>query len=103
VISENVRLVFSSISRISHFAQMASDRINNVGCAMSRYSDKWNPSMKTSFFVCNYSFSTVYNEPVYQSGGAAERCRTGNNPQWSGLCSADEAVTPYASGKYGNW
>jgi hypothetical protein len=82
---------------------MVSDRINNVGCAISRYTDKWNTNLKTTLLVCNYSFSTVYDEPVYQSGNAAERCRTGANQKWNGLCSAQESVTPYASGKYGNW
>ncbi|KFB42353.1 AGAP006417-PA-like protein [Anopheles sinensis] len=75
---------------IGHFTQMASDRTWKVGCAMQNWVEggMW----ITYYFVCNYSFTNIINQPVYVRGTTASGCTTGQNPQYPGLCSLNEAI-----------
>ncbi|XP_052897638.1 antigen 5 like allergen Cul n 1-like [Anopheles moucheti] len=75
---------------IGHFTQMASDRTWAVGCAMQNWLEDgiW----ITYYFVCNYSFTNIVNQPVYVTGATASGCTTGVNSHYSGLCSENEVV-----------
>jgi hypothetical protein len=87
----------------SHFTELVSDRCKHVGCALIHFTDKNNSNLKVSQLVCNYSFTNIIGEPIYKTGNTGENCASGLSKKWDGLCSRDEAVTPYATGKYGNW
>lgn len=72
----------------AHFLQMAQDEVNEIGCAISHYPE--GPNKKTSYLVCNYSVTNRRDTPVYQTGSPASKCKTGNNPNYSALCSESE-------------
>ncbi|XP_055609929.1 antigen 5 like allergen Cul n 1-like [Uranotaenia lowii] len=69
---------------VGHFALMASDRISKVGCAISKY---FNPENKRNYvyYVCNYSFTTVLNKPVYRKGKSCSKCDNCSK-KYPGLC-----------------
>uniref|UniRef100_A0A182NJ69 Venom allergen-1 n=1 Tax=Anopheles dirus TaxID=7168 RepID=A0A182NJ69_9DIPT len=75
---------------IGHFTQMASDRTWAIGCAMQNWLQDgiW----ITYYFVCNYSFTNIINQPVYVRGTTASGCTTGQSPHYPGLCSVNESV-----------
>uniref|UniRef100_A0A1S4GS49 Venom allergen-1 n=1 Tax=Anopheles gambiae TaxID=7165 RepID=A0A1S4GS49_ANOGA len=75
---------------IGHFTQIASDRTWAVGCAMQNWlqDGMW----ITYYFVCNYSFTNIVNQPVYLRGTTAEGCTTGQDSRYQGLCSVNEVV-----------
>lgn len=82
---------FAYLKSISHFMQLVQDNANEVGCALINFPQDGN---KFTVFVCDYSLTTVANFPVYAVGPAASKCKTGNNPQFPGLCSINESVSP---------
>lgn len=58
-----------------------------VGCSISKYSD--GDSM-TSLMACNYGVGNISGQPIYKDGATASECTSGTNPEYPGLCSADE-------------
>nr|ACH56844.1 salivary secreted antigen-5 related protein [Simulium vittatum] len=84
--------------QIGHFTQLVSDRTNRVGCAISRYTE-WSPQyqmdMKTLLLACDYSFTNIWREPVYETGPTASGCKAGRHNVYEGLCKASEDVNPY--------
>lgn len=77
--------------KIPHFLEMASDRVNQVGCAISQYTT---PQGKMSYMVCNYSFTIILGQQVFVSGSPASQCQSGSNPNYQALCSVSEMVDP---------
>ncbi|XP_039446064.1 antigen 5 like allergen Cul n 1-like [Culex pipiens pallens] len=75
---------------IGHFTQIVSDRTTRVGCSLVSYRQgRWN----VQYFVCNYAFTNMINQPVFVSGKACSRCTTGCNAEYPGLCSTQEAIS----------
>ncbi|XP_053671199.1 antigen 5 like allergen Cul n 1-like [Anopheles nili] len=75
---------------VSHFAQMASDRVTRIGCGVTRY---YNDTQKRSYvyLVCNYSHSNAQGQPVYQKGAKCAKCEGADSTAkcsttFSGLC-----------------
>jgi hypothetical protein len=77
----------SSLST-AHFLQMAQQKVDEIGCAISRYPE--GPTTRTSYIVCNYKITNLRNTPVYTSGSPASKCTTGSNPMYKNLCSTSE-------------
>lgn len=76
---------------IGHFTVMISERVNEVGCAISSStSDEWNRYLMT----CNYASTNMLGCSVYRSGSVASECTTGPDRKYRGLCSADEPIDP---------
>lgn len=75
---------------IFHFAVMAAEKANKIGCALSQWSDEGNPFL---YLVCNYSFTDIIGLPMYQRGAPCSGCTKGCNSDYAGLCNADEPVT----------
>lgn len=80
-----------NLKSIAHFMQLTQDNANEVGCALINLPQNGN---KFTVFTCNYSLASVSNFPIYAVGPAASKCKTGNNPQFPGLCSINESVNP---------
>ncbi|XP_052863079.1 antigen 5 like allergen Cul n 1-like [Anopheles cruzii] len=74
---------------IFHFAVLAADKSNKIGCAVSQWTDNgtW------LYLVCNYSFTDVVGLPMYASGEPCSGCTTGCNSAYAGLCNPDEPVS----------
>lgn len=73
--------------KIGHFTAMVTDRTTHVGCAMSKFMmGQW----QALLLVCNYSSSNIIFKPVYNVGALTEKCLSGRNPLFPGLCSANE-------------
>uniref|UniRef100_A0A182Q1W9 Venom allergen-1 n=1 Tax=Anopheles farauti TaxID=69004 RepID=A0A182Q1W9_9DIPT len=83
-------------SPIGHFTQMVSDRTWKIGCSAQHW--KESNDSTAFYFVCNYSFTNMIGQPVYVKGSPASRCLTGQDGQYSGLCSKKEVIfsTPSA-------
>lgn len=73
---------------IGHFTQLVRDEAYAVGCAIAQFKkDKW----FTTLYACDYTLSNILGEPIYEkSKKAASSCKSGNNPNFSGLCSVKE-------------
>lgn len=74
---------------IGHFTQLVTDRATQVGCAISRYTEK---QWKTSLMACNYAFTNLVGEKVYISGKTASGCSSGINPIYPALCSENKQI-----------
>lgn len=74
---------------VGHFTQVVTDRAIQVGCAVAQYTEnQW----KTSLMCCNYALTNMIGSAVYASGDTAVGCTEGTNPDYPGLCSADEPI-----------
>lgn len=79
---------------IGHFTVMANDKNNAVGCALVHYQDI---DYKYNYFVCNYGYTNIPGEQVYESGKAASKCAKAH-PDFKGLCyTKDDAENSAAS------
>ncbi|ETN62170.1 venom allergen 5 [Anopheles darlingi] len=78
---------------IFHFAVLAADKSNKLGCAVSQWKDNGNPYL---YLVCNYSFTDIVGLPMYASGEPCSACTKGCNSAYAGLCNPEEPVSvPY--------
>uniref|UniRef100_F5GTY0 Venom allergen-1 n=1 Tax=Simulium guianense TaxID=445764 RepID=F5GTY0_SIMGU len=85
-------------TQIGHFTQLVSDRTTRVGCAISRYTEwnaKYQMDMKTMLLACDYSFTNIWEQKVYEAGPTASGCKAGRHSVYKGLCKASENVNPY--------
>lgn len=67
---------------IGHFTVMVNDKNDAVGCAIIRFQRN---VYKYHYFVCNYGYTNMRNEQVYEPGQAASKCEK-INPHFKGLC-----------------
>uniref|UniRef100_A0A023EMP6 Venom allergen-1 n=1 Tax=Aedes albopictus TaxID=7160 RepID=A0A023EMP6_AEDAL len=80
---------------IGHFTQMVNDRVTMVGCSLVHYVTYPNGEETLNYyFVCNYSMANVIGGRVYTKGTTGSNCKTGQNPNFKGLCSSKEKVEP---------
>lgn len=72
---------------IGHFTVMVNDKNDAVGCAIIRFQRKMYDGYvyKYHYFVCNYGYTNMRNEQVYEPGRAASKCKK-TNPHFKGLC-----------------
>lgn len=70
---------------------MVNDRNAAIGCAMMRHRID---STYLRYFVCNYGYSNVFGEQVYESGQVASKCKK-KHPFYEGLCSTEIADTDF--------
>ncbi|XP_031640995.1 antigen 5 like allergen Cul n 1-like [Contarinia nasturtii] len=81
--------------KIGHFTQLVRDQAYAVGCALVQFEkDGW----FTSIFGCDYSLTNILNKSIYapvnsDSTNSASKCKTGTNPEFKCLCSANEVYT----------
>jgi hypothetical protein len=82
---------------IGHFTAMITARTTKVGCGISSYTGvsggyTWNYYL----MACNYASTNFINFPVYKStsGKAGDGCIKGTDPNYPGLCVADEPIDP---------
>ncbi|CRL03988.1 CLUMA_CG017107, isoform A [Clunio marinus] len=80
---------------IGHFTAMVTDRTTQIGCAISQYetvsgSTRW----LYSLMACNFANTNILSCPVYRSGTRAQECTLGADPQFPGLCRANEPIDP---------
>lgn len=66
----------------------------HVGCAASTgkthdAQHDWN----ATWFACDFSYGNMVDSPVYEAGPAASKCKTGENPNYKGLCNIGETYT----------
>lgn len=76
--------------QIGHFTVMINDKNNAVGCASSKYYSKGN---YYRYLVCNYGFTNVFTQSVYEQGATASKC-VKRHSVYQGLCSPDQVVIP---------
>lgn len=81
----------SGPTQVYHFLEMASDRANQIGCAIAQFTDGQG---KKTYIACNYSFTVIPKFAVYETGSAASKCQSGTNPKYPALCSVHEFVDP---------
>lgn len=79
----------SDLTKAQNFLLMIHEKANRVGCAISQYQG---PRGKTTYLVCNYSFSVIEETQIYESGEVGSKCVSGINENFDGLCSDDEEV-----------
>lgn len=72
-----------------NFLTLIHEKANRVGCAIAQFQGA---KGKTTYMVCNYSYSTIKGEKVYESGEAASKCEKGINENYSALCSETEEI-----------
>lgn len=75
---------------VFHFAVMASDKVNKVGCGITQ----WKPpgGWMQIYLVCNYSFNDFVGIPIYVTGEPCSKCQKGCSTKYPGLCNEDEPV-----------
>lgn len=44
----------------------------------------------TTYYVCDYAVTNIFEYPVYDEGATASKCKTGTNPKYPALCSESE-------------
>lgn len=69
---------------------MVNDKNNAVGCAMIRHQEG---GFKYRYLVCNYGFTNIYGQAVYEKGAPASKC-VERHSIYEGLCSAKQVVIP---------
>lgn len=70
---------------------MVNDKNAAIGCSMIRHRMDSN---NLRYFVCNYGYSNVFGEQVYESGQIASKCEE-KHPFYEGLCSTEKADTDF--------
>ncbi|XP_073828567.1 venom allergen-1 [Musca autumnalis] len=81
--------------KIGHFTQMVADRVHRVGCAAIRYHEPDLPLDTHFLMTCNYDYTNIYGEPIYQSGPAASKCAYNISNEYPALCDWKEANYEY--------
>lgn len=76
-------------SQISHFLQMASDRTNQVGCAIAQFTEG---EEKKTYIACNYSIGIQINQVIFASGVSASQCTSGRHAKYVFLCNTNEPI-----------
>lgn len=72
---------------IGHFTQVVKDDAYKVGCSIAKYN---HGHERKSLLACNYAVTNVNGRPIYEAGETATGCKSGTNPEFTGLCSVDE-------------
>lgn len=99
-----------AFSDIGHYTQMMKENSCFVGCCAVR----WVSSDKTyQYWVCNYSYSNMLDQPVFERGETASKCTEGPHEYYTGLCASNEefditstakkSPTKLKNGKNGGW
>lgn len=74
-------------SKVFHFTVMANDQNNYLGCAMIKYLTPENGEMMDGFLLtCNYQFTNVLGQKVYEKGKSCSGCPRGCGPIFKDLC-----------------
>ncbi|XP_075156515.1 venom allergen-1-like [Haematobia irritans] len=81
--------------QIGHFTQMVADRAHKVGCAAIHYREPNYPTITRFLMTCNYDFTNIYGEPIYQSGPSASKCLYKTSDKFPALCDWKEPVYEY--------
>ncbi|XP_061390203.1 venom allergen 3 homolog [Musca vetustissima] len=81
--------------KIGHFTQMVADRVHRVGCAAIRYHEPDQPLDTKFLMTCNYDYTNIYTEPIYQSGPPASKCAYNISEEYPALCDWKEANYEY--------
>lgn len=80
-------------SKITHFTQMVRDKAFAVGCAIIKSSlitTKNATHWYCHYLACNYATGNAYDLTIYEVGPMGEKCKSGKNPNYLGLCSEHE-------------
>ncbi|XP_011181980.2 antigen 5 like allergen Cul n 1 [Zeugodacus cucurbitae] len=83
--------------KIGHFTMLVADRAHRVGCAAIRYRDPSDINFMKLLMTCNYDYTNILGEPVYQSGLAASKCVYKISEKYPSLCDWKDAVYDYSS------
>ncbi|XP_036320292.1 scoloptoxin SSD976-like [Rhagoletis pomonella] len=83
--------------KIGHFTMLVADRAHRVGCAAIRYRDPMQANDMKLLMTCNYDFTNIFGEPVYQSGPAASKCIYKISEKYPALCDWKDAIYDYDS------
>ncbi|XP_054728351.1 antigen 5 like allergen Cul n 1 [Anastrepha obliqua] len=83
--------------KIGHFTMLVADRAHRVGCAVIRYRDPSQINDLKLLMTCNYDFTNILGESVYQSGPAASKCIYKISEKYPSLCDWKDAVYEYDS------
>lgn len=77
-----------------HFTVMANQRSDRVGCALVRW-HRSTSAVYYTYLVCNYSYTNVNAEQVYEAGAPCSDCPTGTacSREYAGLCAETTAAT----------
>jgi hypothetical protein len=73
----------SSPKLIGHFTAMVIDKTKRVGCGMTKHV---NANGYNWEFGCDYSFTNIIDQPVYEVGTTASKCSKGKSSVYQGLC-----------------
>lgn len=71
---------------------MVNDKVNRIGCALISYQEN---EYKFNHLVCNYSYTNIWERPVYKTGSPGSECKTGVNSIYKSLCNANEEIIPF--------
>lgn len=88
-------IIFLSVRKpIGHFTQVVQDNSIEIGCGLIKWKQlKGTKLENVAYFVCNYAMGNMADQPIYVPGATASQCQTGNNPNYTGLCSLEEVVS----------
>ncbi|XP_037932306.1 uncharacterized protein LOC119667094 [Teleopsis dalmanni] len=81
--------------KIGHFTLMVADRTHRVGCAAVRYREPSQPDDVKFLMTCNYDFTNIIGEPIYQTGRTASKCTYQISEKYPNLCDWKTAVYEY--------
>ncbi|XP_037938014.1 antigen 5 like allergen Cul n 1-like [Teleopsis dalmanni] len=74
--------------KIGHFTQMVQEKATHLGCGILR---QQKGRFSYQFIACNYAYTNVLDQAVYNSGTVASSCTTGRNKNYKNLCSTAES------------
>lgn len=74
-------------TKVFHFTVMVNDRNNYVGCGMIQYKTKEKAGTMDAFMLtCNYQYTNIINQPLYQKGRHCSNCSSGYSTRYKALC-----------------
>lgn len=87
-----------AFNKISHWAQLVQSKANRIGCSAVRFTGQ-EIRARATYMVCSYSAGSRFIDfPIFSFGPPASLCKTGENPNYPGLCSTDEDFSQHENG-----
>lgn len=72
---------------------MVNQKVTRMGCASVMFSAIKHKKLHYKLvFTCNFSYTNILDEPVYETGDSCSKCTTGCNETYEGLCNKDEEI-----------
>ena len=83
-----IEKLVEGLGNIYHFTLMVNDKNNHLGCGIIEYQkvESNNKLMNAFLLTCNYGYTNIAGEAVYQKGRFCSKCSSGCSSEYRALC-----------------